>query len=311
MTPDFETKRDRCLGAMIGLAIGDALGTTNEFASGDSITVIDDIVGGGPFNLEPGQWTDDTSMALCLANSLSNKDFDMKDQLYSYHNWYEHGFMSSTGTCFDIGAQTQNSLSDFINNKTILSRRTHFSNSGNGGIMRLAPVVIKYNDDVFNCSFAAEMQSATTHSSVICREAAALMAEIMFNAINRLDSETKQSILKVSRARAYITPQIFEINTGTFKNKEFREVFSENGFVASSLEFALWCFYNTDSFSDCVLMAANSGGDADTNAAIAGQIAGSFYGFSDIPEEWVSKLYGVQTLTKLTDSLMENNNDNL
>src|SRR5574343_1813440 len=305
MKPNYNEIKNRCLGSMIGLAIGDALGTTNEFASGNSITIIDDIVGGGPFNLEAGKWTDDTSMALCLANSLYNNDFDMKDQLYSYQNWYEYGFMSSTGECFDIGNQTLNSITDFKHNKRILSKRTHFSMSGNGGLMRLAPVVVRYNDDIYNCSFSAEMQSATTHPSLVCREAAALMAEIMFNAINRIESDTKNSILKVSRARAYITPQIFEINTGTYKNKEFLEVFSENGYVASSLEFALWCFYNTSSFSECVLLAANSGGDADTNAAIAGQIAGAFYGINDIPLEWTDKLYGFETIFNLTDKLME------
>ena len=296
---------------MIGLAIGDALGTTNEFSKGDDIKIIDDIIGGGPFDLEPGQWTDDTSMALCLANSIVQKNFDMKDQLYSYLKWLENGYMSSTGSCFDIGDQTYRSLQNFKNTQSPLSTFTHFSMSGNGGIMRLAPVVVKYRDDVYNCSFAAEMQSATTHSSLICREAAALMAEVMFNSINRLDHEPKNSVLRASKARAYITPQIFEINTGLYKDKPFDQVFSQNGYVASSLEFALWCFYNTSSFDECVLLAANSGGDSDTNAAIAGQIAGAFYGFRSIPEEWVSILYGLPTIIHLTDSLMDNKNDNI
>ena len=101
------TTRDRFLGCLLGLAVGDAVGTTLEFKPRGSFTPITDMVGGGPFRLRPGQWTDDTSMALCLASSLVEKGgFDATDQMQRYVKWHEEGYWSATGRCFDIGSTT-------------------------------------------------------------------------------------------------------------------------------------------------------------------------------------------------------------
>ncbi|NLD78669.1 MAG: ADP-ribosylglycohydrolase family protein, partial [Acidimicrobiales bacterium] len=106
---------DRAIGALVGLATGDAVGTTLEFKAPGTFTPITDMVGGGPFGLEPGQWTDDTSMALCLAASLVEKDgVDLVDQLERYVRWRDQGYMSSTGRCFDIGNTTTSQLSRFV-----------------------------------------------------------------------------------------------------------------------------------------------------------------------------------------------------
>jgi ADP-ribosyl-[dinitrogen reductase] hydrolase len=99
--------RDRAIGALVGLAVGDAVGTTLEFMSPGSFAPIDDMVGGGPFRLAAGQWTDDTSMAMCLAESILDTGLlDPADQLRRYVAWHRHGYWSSTGTCFDIGNTT-------------------------------------------------------------------------------------------------------------------------------------------------------------------------------------------------------------
>src|SRR5512136_138964 len=104
----------RYRGCLLGLAVGDALGTTLEFSPPGTFTPIDDIVGGGPFHLKPGQWTDDTSMALCLAESLIEcQAFDPVDQMQHYVRWFRHGHLSSTGKCFDIGNTTRMALTQF------------------------------------------------------------------------------------------------------------------------------------------------------------------------------------------------------
>src|SRR5438874_1262243 len=106
--------RDRFVGCLMGLAAGDALGTTLEFERPGTFTVITDMVGGGPFDLQPGQWTDDTSMALCLTESLIERSgFDPIDQLQRYWRWYHDGYLSSTGSCFDIGSTTSLALMQF------------------------------------------------------------------------------------------------------------------------------------------------------------------------------------------------------
>ncbi|MBT5535424.1 ADP-ribosylglycohydrolase family protein, partial [Candidatus Poribacteria bacterium] len=108
------TREDRYIGCLLGLAVGDALGITLEFTTPGKFDPIDDMVGGGPFSLKPGQWTDDTSMALCLAESLiERKGFDATDQMQRYVQWWREGHLSSTGRCFDIGGTVSGSLSRF------------------------------------------------------------------------------------------------------------------------------------------------------------------------------------------------------
>jgi ADP-ribosylglycohydrolase len=105
---------ERYRGTLLGLAVGDAVGTTLEFKPPGSFAQIEDMVGGGPFHLAPGQWTDDTSMALCLAESLiEQQGFDPVDQLQRYVRWYHQGYMSSTGRCFDIGNTVRQALHSF------------------------------------------------------------------------------------------------------------------------------------------------------------------------------------------------------
>ena len=132
---------DRFRGALLGLAAADAVGTTLEFRPPGSFAPIADMVGGGPFNLLPGQWTDDTSMALCLAASLVERDgFDAADQMARYVRWRDEGYMSSNGRCFDIGGTVSAALHRFEQTGEPFAGSTDPRSAGNGSIMRLAPV---------------------------------------------------------------------------------------------------------------------------------------------------------------------------
>ena len=137
-------KIDRFRGAMIGLATGDCLGVALEFMPPGSFIEITEIMGGGPFGLKEGEWTDDTSMSLCLASSLLEKGkFDPKDQMERYVNWRDNGYMSSRGEgsrCVDIGNTTTASLDNFLETGEPYSGPSDSATSGNGSIMRLAPV---------------------------------------------------------------------------------------------------------------------------------------------------------------------------
>ena len=139
------TEKMRYQGCLLGLAVGDALGTTVEFKPPGSFTPLADIVGGGPFGLEPGEWTDDTSMALCLAESLIEKNgFDPHDQMERYCKWYREGYMSSNGKCFDIGNTVRTALEIFEETGDHISGPTDSRSAGNGSIMRLAPVPLLF-----------------------------------------------------------------------------------------------------------------------------------------------------------------------
>ena len=116
----LQMTRDKYRGALLGLAIGDALGTTVEFKPPGTFAPITDITGGGPFNLKPGEWTDDTSMALCLAESLlGRRGFDAKDQMDRYCRWQEEGYLSSNGRCFDIGNTVSGALAKYRQPRTL------------------------------------------------------------------------------------------------------------------------------------------------------------------------------------------------
>jgi ADP-ribosylglycohydrolase len=119
--------RERYRGSLLGLAVGDALGTTLEFKPPGTFTPITDMIGGGPFHLKLGEWTDDTSMALCLAESLTERrGFDAKDQMDRYCRWHEQGYLSSTGRCFDIGnTVASHARSESSRRLLSLLRRTH------------------------------------------------------------------------------------------------------------------------------------------------------------------------------------------
>jgi ADP-ribosyl-[dinitrogen reductase] hydrolase len=138
---------ERARGALLGLAAGDAVGTTLEFTRPRQVEPIDDMVGGGPFALRPGEWTDDTSMALCLAESLDECGFDPADQQRRYLRWWKEGYLSSTGHCFDIGNTVRKALADFERTGDPYAGPTDPCFAGNGSLMRLAPVVIRYAGD--------------------------------------------------------------------------------------------------------------------------------------------------------------------
>lgn len=290
---------DRFEGALLGLACGDAVGTTLEFQPRGSFAPLTDMVGGGPFSLKAGQWTDDTSMALCLAESLITKQAcDPQDQMARYANWYQWGYWSSTGHCFDIGMATRAAIQEFLRSGNALAGSADPRSAGNGSLMRLAPVALMYGHDEAQLQDMAALSSRTTHAAPECLDACRLFAVALSRALAGGD---KQQVLALSSLELD-SPRIREIAQGTWMGKS-REQIGSSGYVVHSLEAALWCFARHDSFEAAVLEAANLGDDADTTAAITGQIAGAFWGRGGIPAHWLAKLHQEQDIRGLALSL--------
>jgi len=291
---------DRYRGCLLGLAVGDAIGTSVEFQPRGSFPVVTDMQGGGVFNLKPGQWTDDTSMALCLAESLVECDgFDASDQMDRYLNWYLNGYLSSTGKCFDIGGSTRQALEHFKATGKPMSGSTHPSNAGNGSLMRLAPIPMFYAPNKVKTRTYAGKSSRTTHAAKECVDACTLFAEILVLALAGQDKET---ILFGNCVSELASEKVVTLAQGNYKDKTAQHI-RGNGYVIDSLEAALWCFWTTSTFSEAVLAAANLGDDADTTAAICGQVAGAYYGHSSIPVPWLEKLYMRDGIIKLAENL--------
>ena len=283
--------KDRCRGALIGLAVGDALGAAVEFSDPGSFPPVTGYRSGGPHRLKPGEWTDDTSMALALADSISSVGWDLNDQASRYVEWWQTGKYSVNGRCFDIGITTRNALNRFLtNNDALASGNTSDQSSGNGSIMRLAPVPVAhadlYPDNIEELSRLAEESSIPTHASEQCRSACRYLATVLAALIQGedraaiLSSEWKP--LQILNDIKALHPLIQEVAQGSFRHREPPAI-QGSGWVVKSLEASLWAFHGADSFEEAVLRGVNLGDDADTTGAICGQLAGAYWGESSIP----------------------------
>lgn len=294
-------QKDRAFGAFVGLAVGDALGTTLEFRPRDTYPPLTDMVGGGPFGLEPGVWTDDTSMALALAESLIAKpDFDPHDLMARFVNWWRWGVYSPTGECFDIGITTRTALAQFESGGEAFAGSTDPRSAGNGSLMRLAPIALwglRRPPEVMRR--AARDQSRTTHAAAACLAACESFALTLTEAIHSGDFETALSAGKPAASGSAIA----DVFAGSWREKARHEVAS-SGYVVHSLEAAFWCVAETECFADAVLLAANLGDDADTTAAITGQLAGALHGCSAIPSHWLERLAWRDKIESLAEELI-------
>lgn len=295
-----ERTSDRARGCLLGLAVGDAVGTTVEFSPRGSFSPLTDLVGGGPFHLAPGQWTDDTSMALCLGVSLVEcGGFDPRDQMERYCRWLEEGYLSSTGHCFDVGGTVAAALRRFRANGEAFAGATDAASAGNGCIMRLAPIPLFYFPDEAATAHFARESSRTTHGAAECLDACQWLALAIGRA---LAGQPKDEVL-LGDPRSYQTAKIQAIRDGAWRGKG-RQQIRGSGYVVECLEAAAWCFAATGSFADAVLAAANLGDDADTTAAVCGQLAGAYYGVAAIPPHWREKLATREFIAALGDRLL-------
>lgn len=292
--------RDRLSGSFIGLAVGDALGTTIEFSPRDTYEPVTDLVGGGPFRLKPGQWTDDMSMALCLADSLmEDPALDPGDLMRRFDRWQRLGENSATGHCFDIGITTRAAIRRWRETGEVLAGSTDPNKAGNGSIMRLAPVVLAHAANASEAERVAILQGQTTHGAAECVQACQLLTRILLAAAA---SGSAEAALTQS-ADADWSPAIAGIAEGTWRAKTRAQI-RASGYVVHTLEAACWAVGTTGSFTDAVLLAVNLGEDADTVGAVAGQIAGAVYGLSAIPERWRTGIHDSDRLHGLADRLL-------
>jgi ADP-ribosyl-[dinitrogen reductase] hydrolase len=284
-----EAIRERAIGSLLGLAAGDALGTTLEFSARDSRPRLTDMEGGGPFELQPGEWTDDTSMALALADSLLSCDgLDEHDLMTRFVSWMEEGAYSSNGRCFDIGNTVRGALMRFRRTGDPVSGSTDPHSAGNGSLMRLAPVAMRYWDHQDIRRDAAARQSRTTHGAAEAVDACVAFADILADAIA---GKPRSEVLRDRIDNPPFAGQIADVMAGSWRGKH-RNTIKSTGYVARSVEAALWCVGRTGSFEEAVVLAANLAGDADTIAAITVQLAGALYGYQAISQHWFGELAG-------------------
>jgi ADP-ribosyl-[dinitrogen reductase] hydrolase len=292
---------------MLGLAVGDALGTTLEFRPAGTFTPIDDMIGGGPFHLEPGEWTDDTSMALCLAASLvETGGFDPADQVERYLRWLREGYMSSTGARFDVGNTVRAAMAKYETSKNPYSGPTAPDTAGNGSLMRLAPVPLFFAADPGQAIERAADSSRTTHGAPEAVHACRYLAALLVGALSGVD---KQTLLAANYTpipglweTAPLSAAVAEVVAGSFKKLAADQI-EAGGYAVETLQAALWAFVSTEDFRSGALRAVNLGDDADTTGAVYGQLAGAYYGIEGIPTDWREKIAKRDVILGLADQL--------
>ncbi len=295
----------RYRGSLLGLAVGDALGAPLEFKQRESFEPIKDISAGGVFQLNSGEWTDDTSMALCLAESLiENRGFLASDQMDRYLKWYHQGYMSSKGWCFDIGTTTRKALLAFENH-TELYKGLEAESTSNGSLMRVAPIALAYANNPNKMLELAKESSRITHINKECLDACRYLCALISGALLDIDKKDLLETVYVPEKDCFkhepLCESILSVAKGSFR-KEPPEIAAKTE-ASKTLEAALWAFNKTDNFADGALLAVNLGEDADTVGAVYGQLAGAYYGEADIPESWVQTIVMGDKIRRFAEKL--------
>lgn len=285
---------DRQRGCLIGLAVGDALGAAIEFERPGAFEPISDYRAGGPHQLEAGEWTDDTSMALALADSIAEAGWDLNDQAERYVAWWRSGAYSVNGRVFDVGVATSAALVRFLETGDAWTSGSPAERtSGNGSIMRLAPVPITYAPLLFDrldIVVARSVESSRpTHASPQCLSACAYLGVVLaglLQGVPRDEVLSPQWSLLCRLQDIYpLHAEVADVASGAFRRKSPPDIHG-SGYVVRSLEAALWAFHDATDVREAVLRAVNLGDDADTTGAVCGQLAGAYWGESGIPGPW-------------------------
>ncbi|WP_189535939.1 ADP-ribosylglycohydrolase family protein [Paludibacterium paludis] len=302
-----EAVRLRGRGALLGLALGDALGGPLVLSRRDSAPALTDMTGGGPLGLAAGEWSDDTAMALCLGYSLVDcRGMDPLDQLQRYLRWRNEGYCSASGRCVDIGLMVNAALERFSKNPQPYPGLTREDTAGNGSLMRLAPVALFFHPDKYpdpaHAMRAAVDASRTTHGETRCVDACRVLAWMLHRALSGDGREGVFDSRSLLAACPDLHPDILAVAGGSYRHKR-REDIRSTAFVVDSLEAALWSLWESGSFREGALLAANLAGEADTVAAIYGQLAGALYSESGLPADWLARLAWRDKISRLADDL--------
>jgi ADP-ribosyl-[dinitrogen reductase] hydrolase len=297
--------QQRFTGSMLGLAIGEAVAAATQGLVRGEFAPVTGLTGGGPSKLPRGAWGDDTAMALCLADSLLAKaDFDPRDQVARYQRWQTEGYLSATGLCIGIEANTAKALG------AARWRRQAYAGSHDPTqldpepLARVAPVVLYFQA---NAAQAVERaaESARTISQAPLVLAATRCAAVILQRM--LVGQDRSALLALDRRGVVLPPgpesaRLAAIVDGKFRSSRI-EALRPDGDIIDVLECALWVLWHARDFRDAVLMAANLGGRSDVIAACVGQIAGARFGLASIPAEWLGVLARREIIAEFADRL--------
>ena len=308
-------KRNRVIGGLLGLCVGDALGVPVEFKPRNTFlkaNPVTDMIGYGTHNQPPGTWSDDSSLAFCLVESLCN-GFNLQDIANRFVKWLYEGYWTPYGKVFDAGSTTRIAISRLKNGVNPLEAglNDEFSN-GNGSLMRILPLSFYLEKSDIEQQFEIIHQvSRLTHGHLRSQMACGIYIQVAVNLLIGNTPKEAYERMKNTVSDYYSKqPYITEFhNFGRVIESDISElpenVIKSSGYVIDTLEASLWCFLNNKSYADTVLTAVNLGDDTDTLGAVAGGLAGIYYGYEGIPQKWISKIARVEDIIKLGERLYD------
>jgi ADP-ribosyl-[dinitrogen reductase] hydrolase len=286
---------DKIKGTLFGLAVGDALGVPVEFKQREYLQAfpITGITGYGSWNQPPGTWSDDSSLAFCLAESLT-KGYDLNDIAHNFINWMQHGFWGAHHKVFDIGGATRFAIGRLTKGTSpLLSGGIMDDDNGNGSLMRILPLLFYINDLPINERYKKIKEiSSITHAHFRSVFGCFIYMEFALQILNGNTTDVayknmQQSVNSFAAVNEFNPKEVHLFTRILNSNiKEAKEnIIHSGGYVLHTLEASLWCLLNTDNYGDAVLKAVNLGGDTDTTACVTGLL----FGFDSIPEIWINQ----------------------
>lgn len=291
---------DKIRGMLFGLALGDALGGPLEFMKQEDIRlkfgVVEDMVGGGWLDLEPGETTDDTAMMLCLVKGILEKP---EKPIEAIGNYFMEWYASNPK---DIGITTRHALENYqvyrnwIKAGEAAHRASEEKSAGNGALMRCAPVVFFYKDDYEKMIEVTKMQSRMTHIDPLSIEACCINNHILWELFRGKGLE--EGILSALK-RYDLEKRYQDCAERTVSYQQL----NPSGFAVDTLRCSIYALLNTEDFYDAVVTAVNMGGDADTIGAVTGAIAGLHYGYATLPAIWVYQLKNFHEIDEICRAL--------
>lgn len=299
--------------ALFGLAIGDALGVPVEFRPRTSLkhNPVLDMEGFGTHNQPVGTWSDDSSLTFCLVDSLTEcGGLELKDVANSFVRWYEYGFWTATGKAFDIGNTTRAALGKFkFDNNAETCGEPYYDSNGNGALMRILPLVFYLWDKPIEERWGITQQVAgITHAHMLSHVGCFYYLEFARKLIEGKNfhvayAECKEEVREFLLTNFVNCTLLFEYDYIFYEdiNRAEEENIKSSGFVVDTLEAAIWCCLTSDSYEETVLKAVNLGSDTDTVAAVAGGLAGLYYGYNKIPAKWLNKIARLDDINELCE----------
>ncbi len=298
---------------LLGVAIGDAIGVPIEFMSRPHLDAnpMTDITGWGTHEQPPGTFSDDTSLTLCLAESMA-EGLDIEQLGKKMCDWYRKGYWSADGDVFDIGIGTRIALQKILNGSpAVLAGGNTDMDNGNGSLMRIAPLALDkaYQDRVLLWN-TIQAVSSITHRHVRSHLACFIWVVFLQELMECMDKQEAYEKMK------HIVNAFFDHHTIESRERELfsrvlendiqqvdRSMINSGGYVLETLEAAFWCFLNTDSYKEAILTGVNLGRDTDTTAAVVGAAAGTYYGQEQIPSHWLDALTRRNDIVTLAEKL--------